>query len=90
MDESRRPPLRVDVPENQKGGVWANFARVTHSPYEFTLDFARIDFSAGEGVVVARVNLSPLLVTQLLDALSTNWETYAARALPRDVDGRED
>jgi hypothetical protein len=23
------------------GGVWSNLARVSHSPYEFTLDFAR-------------------------------------------------
>lgn len=85
MDDRQVPGLRVEVPDAQKGGVWANFARVTHSPYEFTLDFARIDFAAGEGVVVARVNLSPLLVSQLLDALTSNWETYAAKAMPRDV-----
>lgn len=85
MDDKHGPGLRVEVPDSQKGGVWANFARVTHSPYEFTLDFARIDFSVGEGVVVARVNLSPLLVSQLLDALTTNWESYAAKALPTDL-----
>ena len=29
------------------GGVWANFARVTHSEHEFTLDFIRMDYGEG-------------------------------------------
>ena len=41
------------------------------------------------GKVVARVNLSPLMVTQLMEALETNWEKYADRALPHDLDGPE-
>lgn len=71
-------------------GVWANFARVSHSPYEFTLDFARLDFSTNppQGIVVARVSLSPLLVTQLIDALSTNWDVYAERSMPPEVQRR--
>ena len=71
MSEQPNDPQQVHVslemPDAHKGGVWANFARVSHSPYEFTLDFARIDFATApdmQGVVVARVNLSPLMVTQ--------------------------
>jgi hypothetical protein len=80
--------VSLDLPDEHRGGVWANFARVSHSPYEFTLDFARLDFCSGPdlyGVVVARVNLSPMLVTQLIRALETNWESYAARAIQSDV-----
>jgi hypothetical protein len=80
--------VSLAVPDEHKGGVWANFARVTHSPYEFTLDFARLDFSTApdmQGIVVARVNLSPMLVTQLIKALETNWESYAARAIQSEV-----
>jgi hypothetical protein len=80
--------VSLEVPEGHKGGVWANFARVAHSPYEFTLDFARLDFSGGadlQGVVVARVNLSPMLVTQLIRALETNWDSYAARAMQTEA-----
>jgi hypothetical protein len=94
MSEQPNDPQQVHVslemPDTHKGGVWANFARVSHSPYEFTLDFARIDFATApdmQGVVVARVNLSPLMVTQLIEALETNWATYAAKAMPREVDG---
>ena len=80
--------VSLEVPDEHRGGVWANFARVTHSPYEFTLDFARLDFSTApdmKGVVVARVNLSPMLVTQLIKALETNWESYAARAIQSEM-----
>jgi hypothetical protein len=69
-------------------GVWANWAVVSHSEHEFTLDFVRIDGTApppGRGIVVARVAVSPLLVTQLIDALSRNWSMYAMKALPREV-----
>ena len=86
------PNIQITVPETMSGGVWANFASVSHSPYEFTIDFARLDFArAGDGVtpgqVVARVNLSPLMVTQLLEALESNWSKYADRAMPRFDDG---
>ncbi|MEZ5193253.1 MAG: hypothetical protein R2734_12565 [Nocardioides sp.] len=38
------------------------------------------------GQVVARVNLSPLMVTLLMDALDQNWRKYAAKALPTDLE----
>ncbi len=71
------------------GGVWANVARVSHSPFEFTIDFARIDFTQDppKGLVTSRVNMSPLFVSQLIDALQSNWDQYAARAMPPEVSG---
>lgn len=80
--------FQISVPEAVSGGVWANFAAVSHSPYEFTIDFVRLDFARQSegltpGQVVARVNLSPLMVTQLMEALESNWQKYADRALPR-------
>jgi hypothetical protein len=68
-------------------GVWANFARVSHSEHEFTLDFVRIDYAnkPPNGIVVARVSVSPLFVSQLIDALQSNWNEYARKALPREV-----
>ena len=89
------PNFQISVPESVSGGVWANFAAVSHSPYEFTIDFVRLDFAHGTdstmpGQVVARVNLSPLMVSQLMDALQTNWEKYADHALPKDLDGPGD
>jgi len=89
------PPkdIQVHIRMEDSGGVWANFASVNHSPYEFTIDFARVDFNSDPavGVVVSRVNLSPLFVQQLMDALSENWKTYAEKAMPKEVhDGGHD
>ncbi len=85
--EHPEPGPNIFIDPSQMAGVWANFARVSHSPYEFTLDFVRLDFTQAppQGVVVARVSLSPLMVTQLIDALSENWDTYASKAMPREL-----
>jgi Protein of unknown function (DUF3467) len=92
--EGQRPESfqpEIAVPPDQLGGVWANFARVTHSEHEFTLDFVRMDYSEGSpprrGVVVARVGFSPLFVLQLVEALNRNWARYAERAMPKEVGG---
>jgi hypothetical protein len=83
----QQPPFNVQIDPHQMAGVWANFAQVSHSPYEFTLDFVRLDFTQQPptGIVVSRVSLSPLLVSQLIEALQENWQRYAERSLPREV-----
>ena len=61
-------------------GVYANFANVSHSDYEFSLTFARVDHEVEEGevpgVVVARVNLSPRFMRELIDAMEDNWSKW--------------
>jgi hypothetical protein len=39
----------------------------------------------GKGIVVARVSVSPLFVTQLVEALADNWAQYAQKAMPPQV-----
>jgi len=84
--------IEISIKADDVGGVWSNVARVSHSPYEFTLDFARIDYSEDppKGVVVSRVNMSPLMVSQLIDALQENWRNYAQKALPPEVGENDD
>jgi len=90
---ARKIHLNIRLPEDQAGGVWANFAAVHHSEHEFTIDFVRLDSAStseeGEmqGVVVARVGVSPLFVQQLITALQDNWSKYAKKAMPREVYG---
>lgn len=82
--------MKVHTQPDQLGGVWANAAAVRHSPHEFTIDFLRCDFDdngqATNGVLVQRVNVSPLFVTQLIAALQDNWSKYASKAMPHDID----
>lgn len=77
----------IVIQEKDLAGIWANWAAVSHSPYEFTIDFARLNFAESpvKGIIVQRVNLSPLFVRQLIDALEQNWAKYAEKALPREV-----
>ena len=63
-------------------GVYANFASVSHSDYEFTITFARVDHEVEDdevpGVVVSRVALSPRFLRELIDLAEDNlskWET---------------
>jgi hypothetical protein len=79
--------VEIFIGEAQMGGVWANFARVSHSLHEFTLDFVRLDFAEQppKGIVVARVSVSPLFITQLIEALGDNWTKYAEKALPQEA-----
>lgn len=94
-DQPREVRLNVRFPEALVGGVWSNFARVHHSEHEFTIDFLRLDYASisddGEmqGIVVARVGLSPLFVMQLIQALQDNWAKYAAKSMPREVHADE-
>ena len=81
--------MKIHSQPDQLGGVWANAAAVRHSPHEFTIDFLRCDFDDGgqavNGILVQRVNMSPLFVSQLIAALQDNWSKYAAKALPKDI-----
>jgi hypothetical protein len=81
--------MKIHTQPGQLGGAWANAAAVRHSPHEFTIDFLRCDFDdsgqAINGMLVQRINMSPLFVTQLIAALQDNWSKYATKALPRDI-----
>ncbi len=76
MDEERRINLHA-TPE-MMAGVYANFANVSHSDYEFSITFVRLDYESDEGneingVVMSRVNLSPRFMKELLDAMNDNY-----------------
>ncbi|MCY3851754.1 MAG: DUF3467 domain-containing protein [Acidimicrobiaceae bacterium] len=80
MDEPETQEFEIEGSFELAGGVWANFAAVSHSPHEFTIDFIRLDYQTQNptrGVVVQRVNMSPLLVQQLIVALTENMQKYA-------------
>ena len=82
-DEAQERQLNIHLDPEQMAGVYANFANVTFSPYEFTLTFARIDHEIEEGdvpgVVVSRVNMSTRFMKELIDAMQDSWSKYSAR-----------
>ena len=75
--------LNLQVDPEQMAGVYANFVNVSFSDYEFTITFARVEHEVEEGdlngVVVSRVNASPRLVQDLLEALQDVWSRWSTR-----------
>ena len=72
--------LNIHLDPEKMAGVYANFANISYSDYEFTLTFARIDHEVEEGdvpgVVVARINVATPFMRELLDAMQDTWSKY--------------
>jgi hypothetical protein len=85
MDQPNQPERHINIqfaPE-MMAGHYSNFANVSHSDYEFTLTFARVDHEIEDGeipgVVVSRINLSPRFMRELIDAMEDNYGKWQAR-----------
>ncbi|MGD0272463.1 MAG: DUF3467 domain-containing protein [Gaiellaceae bacterium] len=72
--------LNIHLDPDMLAGVYANFANVSFSDYEFTITFARIDHEVEQGdvpgVVVSRVNVSHAFMRELLDAMEDSWSKW--------------
>ena len=84
MDEgSPGRQLNIHLDPENLAGVYANFANISFSDYEFTLTFARIDHEVEEGdipgVVVSRVNVSSRFMQELLAAMQDSWSKWSSR-----------
>jgi hemerythrin-like domain-containing protein len=73
--------LNIHIDPENKAGVYANFANISFSPFEFSLTFARVDHEVEEGdvpgVVVARVNVSHKFMRDLLDAMQDSYSKWS-------------
>ena len=80
-DDARERQLNIHLDPENLAGVYANFANVSFSSYEFTITFARIDHEVEEGdvpgVVVSRINMSPQFARELIDAMQDAWSRYS-------------
>src|SRR5436853_7941892 len=78
--EASERQLNIHLDPEHLGGVYANFANVSFSDYEFTLTFARIDHEVEEGdipgVVVSRINMSSKFTRALIDAPEDSWSKW--------------
>ncbi len=85
MTDPDQPDRQINIQFSPElmAGVYSNFANVSHSDYEFTVTFARVDHEVDAetipGVVVARVNLSPRFMRELIDAMEDNYAKWRTR-----------
>ena len=95
-DEGPERHINIHFSPEIMAGHYANFANVSHSDYEFTVTFARVDHEVDEdavpGVVVSRINLSPRFMRELIDAMEDNFSKWQTREgiknLPEWDDGK--
>ena len=82
-EPARERQYNIQTTPEAMMGVYANFANVSHSDYEFTITFARVDHEIEEdsvpGVVVSRINLSPRFMRELIDAMEDNFSKWHTR-----------
>ena len=82
-EQGRERHINIHFDPAHMAGVYANFANVSHSEYEFTVTFARVDHEVEAeeipGVVVTRVNLSPRFMRELIDAMQDNFSKWQTR-----------
>src|SRR5581483_11156118 len=80
MEDGGDRQLNIHMDPALLAGVYANFANITFSDYEFTITFARIDHEVEEGdvpgVVVTRVNMSQQFMKELLAAMQDAYSKY--------------
>lgn len=81
--------INIHTDPEKMAGHYANFANVSHSEYEFTLTFARVDHEVEDeeipGVVVTRLNLSPRFMAELIEAMQDNYSKWQTRQGIRDL-----
>jgi hypothetical protein len=89
MDDDQERQLNIHLDPEHLAGVYANFANVSFSDYEFTLTFARIEHEVEDGdvpgAVVARVNMSPRFMRELMDAMEDAWSRWSSRETIRNL-----
>jgi len=82
-EEPQERQINIHFSPEIMAGVYANFANVSHSDYEFTITFARVDHEVDEdeipGVVVSRINLSARFMRELIDAMEDNYSKWRTR-----------
>jgi len=78
MSKQRKIPIKV--PESVLSGVYSNQMVVSHTREEFLLDF--VNLFPPEGVVNARVIVSPGHIKRMIRALRENLSRYETRHGP--------
>ncbi|NJC98319.1 MAG: DUF3467 domain-containing protein [Anaerolineales bacterium] len=77
MTTPNKPPqnLQMEIPDGVKP-LYANLARISHSPADIVIDFAQILPGEAKASVQARIMMTPLSAKLLLGALNENLARY--------------
>ena len=74
MANDSKVEMKIEIPEEIQGGVYANNMVVIHSKEEFMMDFIMVSPTGGR--VNSRVILSPGHMKRIIKALQNNVQKY--------------
>ena len=74
MADVKTQEIKVEFPQQLRGGVYSNNLIITHTKEEFIMDFMMI--SPPTGAVTARVITSPGHMKRIVKALNVNLGKY--------------
>lgn len=77
MSQGKPKKISIKVPDSVLGGVYSNQMMINHTREEFVLDF--INLFPPEGVVNARVIVSPGHLKRMIRALQESLTRYEQR-----------
>ncbi len=77
-DQPQPKQINIELPK-ELNATYANFAIISHSPYELIIDFAQILPAMPKARVQARVLLTPVNAKMLYQALGDNLAKYERR-----------
>jgi Protein of unknown function (DUF3467) len=83
LSQPQQPEMQgpvIAMPPEIFEGKWANMAMLQRSPHEFTLDFVRLGPQGQQGIVVARISFSDVLLGDLVEIFNAHWEVYTQEA----------
>lgn len=93
MTEKPPPPapgFGMEIPDDLQA-VYSNIARISHTPFDFTLDFSQALPGRPHAQILARVIMSPVGAKLFMRALTDNLARYEAIfgeiALPKGDSG---
>ena len=75
-DKNKQNQINIELTEETGQGVYANLAVITHSSWEFVLDFVRIMPGMPKAKVKSRIILTPEHAKRLMSALQDNISKY--------------
>jgi hypothetical protein len=73
-DEPAERRINLHTSPEVMASQYANFANVSHSDYEFTITFARVDHEVESEEIP-----SPRFMRELIDAMEDNWSKWQTK-----------
>jgi hypothetical protein len=79
MSEQKPKQINLKMTDEVAKGHYANFALISHTGEEFTLDFFNVNPAQGQGVATSRVTMSPGHFKRFIKALADNLKKHEDR-----------